>query len=74
VELEDRIGQWEHLYAQEEPVGERERMLYNLCVEWGAKVIFGMHEELEARNQGWDFYRASYVAAGLAWQNINVYN
>jgi hypothetical protein len=45
-------------------------MLYDLCVEWGAKVIFGMQEELEAWNRGWDFYHASYVAAGLAWQNI----
>jgi|SRR5882762_769780 len=73
-ELEDRIRQWESLYSQGEPSGEREMMVYDLCVEWGAKVVFGMHEELESRGRGWDFYRASYVAKRLAWQNINVYS
>jgi len=73
-ELKDRIGQWENLCNQEEPLKEREMMLYDLCVEWGVKVIFGMHEELESRNQGWDFYQTSYMAEGLAWQIINLYS
>jgi len=49
-------------------------MVYELCVEWGAKVIFGMHEELELRSRGWDIYHASYIAEELAWQNVNVYS
>jgi hypothetical protein len=73
-ELGDRIGQWEHIRDQVKPSGEREMIVYDLCLEWGAKVIFGMHEELESRNQGWDFYRASYEAKRFAWQNTNVYN
>jgi hypothetical protein len=73
-ELEDRIGQWELVHAYEEPPGERERVVYKLCVEWGAKVIFGMHEELEVRSRGWDIYHASYMAEELAWQNVIVYS
>jgi len=33
--------------------GCEKRRFYDLCVEWGAKVIFGMHEELEVRSRGW---------------------
>jgi hypothetical protein len=72
-ELEDRIRQWERICDQGAPLGEQEGTVYNLCIEWGAKVIFGMHGELEARNQGWDFYHASYAAKELAWQNVNLY-
>jgi hypothetical protein len=72
-ELKDRIGQWELINAHEEPSREQEEMVYELCVEWGARVIFGMHEELEVRSRGWDIYHASYMAEELTWQNINVY-
>jgi len=65
-ELEDRIKQWEVIYACEEPSGEQEGILYQLCVEWGAKTIFGMHEELEVRSRGWDIYHTSYMVKGLA--------
>ena len=74
LELEDRIVQWEHICVQGELSGERERTVYDLCIEWGAKVIFGVHQELEARNRGWNFYQASYVAGDLAWQNIILYS
>jgi hypothetical protein len=73
-EIEDRIGQWELIHAHKEPLWERERIVYELCVEWGAKVIFGMHEELEVRSRGWDVYHSSYMAEGLAWQNVNIYS
>jgi len=72
-ELKDRIGQWELINAHEEPSREQEEMVYELCVEWGARVIFGMHEELEVRSRGWDIYHASYMVEELTWQNINVY-
>ena len=73
-ELEDRIKQWEVIYAHEEPSREQEGILYDLCVEWGAKMIFSMHEELEVRSRGWDIYHTSYMAKELAWQNVNVYS
>ena len=73
LDLEDRIGQWELIHAHKDS-RVQEAMVYDLCVEWGAKVIFGMHEELEVRSRGWDIYHASYMAEELAWQNINIYS
>ena len=73
-ELEDRIRQWELISTHGELHVERERTVYELCIEWGAKVILGMHQELQARNKGYNFYQASYVAGDLAWQNVNLYS
>ena len=73
-ELEDRIRQWELISTHGELHVEQERTVYELCIEWGAKVILGMHQELQARNKGYNFYQASYVAGDLAWQNVNLYS
>jgi len=73
-ELAARLTQWEELSGNEESLDQRAAaMAYDLCMEWGAKIVFGLYDELQSRSQGWVTYKALYAAEGLAWQNIKLY-
>jgi hypothetical protein len=73
-ELAARLTQWEGLSGNEESHDQQAAaMAHDLCMEWGAKIVFGLHDELQSRSQGWVTYNALYAAEGLAWQNIKLY-
>jgi hypothetical protein len=73
-ELAARLTQWEGLSGNEESHDQcAAAMAYDLCMEWGAKIVFGLYDELQSRSRGWVTYKALYAAEGLAWQNIKLY-
>jgi hypothetical protein len=73
-ELAARLTQWEELSGNEASYDQwAAAMAYDLCMEWGAKIVFGLHDELQSRSRGWVTYKALYAAEGLEWQNIKLY-
>jgi hypothetical protein len=51
---------------------EWEMMTGELALEWGAKIIYCLRDEVRVRQLGREYYLEAYKGEQLAWQSINV--
>ena len=73
-EIDARLATWIIYYNKFEQLEglEWEVMTSELALEWGAKVIFTLRDEVRVRQLGYSQYLAAYASGGLAWQLINL--
>jgi hypothetical protein len=74
-EVYDRLAHWLQLEEQEEQFTKSQRtaLLYDLSLEWGARILYVLRDELEERRSGLTKFRQVYGKKMLAWQNIHIY-
>jgi hypothetical protein len=51
---------------------EWETMTSELALEWGAKIIYCLRDEVRVRQLGRNYYLEAYKGERLAWQSIDV--
>jgi len=51
---------------------ECETMIGELALEWGAKIIHCLRDEVRVRQRGCTYYLDAYKGKMLAWQSIDI--
>lgn len=75
IERERMIRGWSRAEAMEvTDDGGMYETIYLLSLEWGARRIVGLNQELEARKESRQIYEAMYNERKLWWQNILVHS
>lgn len=74
-EVCDRLAHWLRLEEQGEQFTNcrRAALLYGMSLEWGARILYVLRDELEERQSGLTKFRQVYGKKMLAWQNIHIY-
>jgi hypothetical protein len=74
-EIDVRLAQWIECDKEFEQFegSEWETMTGKLALEWGAKVIHCLKDEVRARREGHIHYLEVYEGGHLAWQSIDVF-
>ena len=74
-EVDARLAQWIDCDDKFERFegSEWETMAGELALEWGAKVIHCLKDEIRARQKGHLHYLEAYEGRQLAWQCIEVF-
>lgn len=73
-EIETRLVQWSAKYEafQNFEGSELDMVVGDIALNWGAKLVFCLEDELQTRTQGLDAYLGAYKAKELAWQCIAI--
>jgi hypothetical protein len=74
-EVEARLAKWNAQYDtyQISEGSEFDMMVGDVGVNWGARQVFCLNNELEVRTCGFDVYLEAYREKRLAWQCIAVF-
>jgi len=74
-EVETRLAQWTIQYDayQKSEGSELETMMEDIAVNWGARQVFSLENELEVRTHGVDAYLKAYREKKLSWQCVPVF-
>lgn len=75
-EVDVRLAHWLQLEEREDQFMNCQRagLLYDLSLEWGARVLYFLRDELEKRRSGLLNFKRVYMEEKLAWQNISLYD
>lgn len=73
-EIESRLEGWKQMVSIEEgSSSEQEQMIIGLAIEWGARRIDGLVDELKIRCKGRGEYEAAERRSELPWQRIIIF-
>lgn len=73
MEINERLPHWLHLEEQGERFQEGwTSVMYDLSLEWGARMLYTLHDELVVRGAGYTHYSDMYKQGLLGWQKIEV--
>jgi len=73
-EIDVRLASWiihDNKFSQLEGL-EWEMMTGELGLEWGAKIIYFLRDEVQVRQTGCAAYLEAYEGGQLAWKSIDV--